>query len=91
MAEPGVVGVAVLPPSPGVNGTVDVAVLGSGFAEIKVDAGYGTIRAGDLLSSSATPGHAMRAFTTKPGTIVGKALEPLESGTGTIRVLLMAR
>jgi len=91
MAEPRVVGLAVLPPSPGADGTSEVAVLGFGFATIKVDAGYGAIVEGDLLTSSATPGHAMLALTAEPGTIVGKALEPLDVGTGTIRVLLMAR
>jgi hypothetical protein len=33
----------------------------------------------------------MRAFEPKPGTILGKALEPLDSGTGLIRVLVMLR
>ncbi len=42
-----------------------------------VDAAYGTIKVGDLLTSSPTPGHAMRADDPKPGTIVGKALQPL--------------
>jgi len=57
----------------------------------KVDAGYGSIRPGDLLTSSPTAGHAMRALETIPGTILGKALEPLDIGTGQIRVLLMLR
>jgi hypothetical protein len=33
----------------------------------------------------------MRAMESIPGTIVGKALEPLETGTGVIRVLVMPR
>ena len=61
------------------------------FALIKVDASHGAILAGDLLTSSPTPGHAMATLAPAPGTIVGKALEPLESGTGVIRVLVMAR
>lgn len=63
----------------------------SGTVPCKVDAGYGAIRPGDLLTTSPTPGHAQRADEALPGTIVGKALESLESGTGTIRVLIMMR
>jgi hypothetical protein len=54
------------------------------------------VRPGDLLTSSATPGHAMRATPIMiddvaiypTGTILGKALEPFESGSGRIRVLV---
>ncbi|HKQ60269.1 MAG TPA: hypothetical protein VJS92_03225 [Candidatus Polarisedimenticolaceae bacterium] len=62
-----------------------------GVVLCKVDAGYGSIRVGDLLTLSPTPGHAMRAIDAAPGTIVAKAAEPLESGTGLIRVLPLAR
>jgi hypothetical protein len=78
-------------PAGNAGGRGDVAVLVSGFATIKVDAGYGSIRAGDLVTSSPTPGDAMLAPAAEPGTIVGKALEPFDAGTGKIRVLLMAR
>ena len=63
----------------------------SGTVPCKVDAGFGAIRPGDLLTTSPTPGHAMRAGDAVAGTIIGKALEPLEDGTGTIRVLVMMR
>jgi len=63
----------------------------AGRVPVKVDAGYGSIRAGDLLTSSPTPGHAMRADDPKPGTIIGKALEGLDAGTGKIRALVMLR
>ncbi len=63
----------------------------SGTVPCKVDAGYGAIRTGDLLMTSPTPGHAMRADDEARGTIVGKALEPLQSGTGAIRILVMLR
>ena len=66
-------------------------MAGGRFAVIKVDAGYGSIQPGDLLVTSPTPGHAMRALEYSPGTIVGKALEPLETGVGAIRVLVMLR
>lgn len=71
---------------------IDIAAVAlSGSVPCKVDAGYGAIRPGDLLTASATPGHAMRADDPLPGTILGKALEPLESGTARIRVLVMLR
>ena len=68
-----------------------VPVALSGLVFCKVDAGYGEIRVGDLLTTSPTPGHAMRSDDPLPGTIIGKALEPLESGTGMIRVLVLVR
>ncbi len=69
-------------------GGVPVAILG--IVACKVSAENGPIRPGDLLVTSATPGHAMRADREKaqPGTILGKALEPLDSGTGLIQVLV---
>jgi hypothetical protein len=71
-------------------------VAQSGRVKVKVDARYGAIKAGDLLVTSPTPGHAMVSTPVKmkgvafhrPGTILGKALEPLASGTGEILVLL---
>jgi hypothetical protein len=62
-----------------------------GLVACKVDAGYGAIRAGDLLTTSPTAGHAMRALEPIPGTILGMAAETLESGTGVIRVLVVPR
>jgi hypothetical protein len=43
------------------------------------------------LMTSPTPGHAMRADDAKPGMILGKAMESLDSGTGLIRILVMLR
>ncbi|GAG19486.1 unnamed protein product, partial [marine sediment metagenome] len=63
----------------------------SGTVQCQVDAGYGAIEVGDLLTTSPTAGHAMRADDPQPGTTVGKALEPLEAGTGSIKVLVMLR
>jgi len=62
----------------------------------KVDASFGPIRPGDLLTTSSNPGHAMRATPVsiagvsfyRPGTIVGKALEACEEGIGLIEVLI---
>jgi hypothetical protein len=81
-----VVGIAL---GPIVNGQVEVAV--GLVASVRVDAGYGAVRAGDLLVSSPAPGAAMRAEGPAAGTILGKALEPLDSGLGTIRVLVVLR
>ncbi len=53
------------------------------------------IAVGDLRVTSATIGHAMRSrpvdvgvAVRRPGTIIGKALEPLTGGRGQILVLL---
>ncbi|MBI2175054.1 MAG: hypothetical protein HYU33_07650, partial [Candidatus Omnitrophica bacterium] len=63
-------------------------VAHSGRVKVKTDAQFGAISVGDLLVSSATTGHAMRSMPVeiggtsihRPGTIVGKALEPLQEG-----------
>lgn len=87
--DPYVVGVVIAPCSLELVRTCPLA--GSGFVRVHVDAGYGAIRSGDLLISSPTPGYAMRSGAAIPGTVIGKALEPLEVGIGTIRVLLSPR
>jgi hypothetical protein len=71
---------------------VNAAVALAGTVRVKADASYGAIRAGDLLSASPTPGHAMRAPDPAPqGAVVGKALEPLVAGQGTITMLVVTR
>ena len=63
---------------------------------VQVDASYGAVRAGDLLVTSPTPGVAMRSHPVeiggiavhRPGTLLGKALEPLAEGQRDILVLL---
>ena len=73
-----------------------VKVAHSGRVKVKVDTSYGPIQVGDLLVTSPTPGHAMRSQPLelggtsihRPGTLLGKALEPLEAGQGEILVLL---
>ena len=67
-----------------------------GRVRVKVDATRAPIAVGDLLVTSDKPGTAMRSIPVdvagislhRPGTIVGKALEPLASGEGEILVLL---
>ncbi len=68
-----------------------VPVATGGTANCRVDASYGPIAPGDLLTTSRTPGHAQRTDNATPGTILGKALEPLDAGTGIIRILVMLR
>jgi len=65
-----------------------VALLGKTFC--KVDADYASIEAGDLLTTSATPGHAMKAADPFKafGSVIGKALRPLKEGTGLIPTLI---
>jgi hypothetical protein len=59
-----------------------------GQVPTKVSTENGPIKIGDLLTTSNTPGHAMKATDPKIGTIVGKALEALPSGKGKIKVLV---
>jgi hypothetical protein len=67
-----------------------VVTLGA-FKLIKVDASFGAIRPGDLLVSSSTPGHAMKGVKPEIGTVIGKALSSLDTGTGAIPVLVQSR
>ncbi|MCI0406482.1 MAG: hypothetical protein L0209_10540 [candidate division Zixibacteria bacterium] len=65
---------------------IPLAVVG--IVPCKVSAEGGPIRPGDLLVTSSTAGHAMRDENPKVGTVLGKALGTLSSGTGVIKVLV---
>ena len=67
-----------------------VVTLGS-FAAIKVDASIRPVKVGDLLVSSSLPGYAMATDSPDSGTMIGKALGSLVSGTGTIPVFVSPR
>lgn len=56
----------------------------------KVDADIAPIIAGDLLTTSATKGHAQKVAdpTKAVGAVLGKALRSLKKGKGTIPVLV---
>jgi hypothetical protein len=58
---------------------------------VKVTDENGPVQPGDLLVSSNKVGHAMRCPEPKTceGAMIGKALEPLEEGTGFILMLVM--
>jgi hypothetical protein len=64
-----------------------IALMGKVFCQ--VDADHGPIRPGDLLTTSSTPGHAMRASDTtrSSGALIGKALGSLDVGKGIIPIL----
>jgi hypothetical protein len=68
------------------TGKIPLAVVG--IVPVKASAENGSIIPGDLLSTSNTTGRAMKATEPRLGTIIGKALECLKSGTGTIRMLV---
>ena len=65
-----------------------IALLGKVYC--KVDASHAAIAIGDLLTTSPTPGHAMRADDPSRafGSVIGKALRPLRDGLGLIPVLI---
>jgi hypothetical protein len=65
-----------------------IALLGKVYC--KVDSQYGAIEVGDLLTTSSTPGHAMKAVDPLKafGTVIGKALCPLAEGQGLIPILI---
>ncbi len=74
-----------------------VAVVG--VVPVKASAENGPIAPGDLLVAAGAPGHAMLSRPVDlggvqlhpTGAVIGKALEPLATGQGLIRVLLTQR
>lgn len=79
----------------GEGGSGKTLVATTGRVRVRVNARL-PIHRGDLLVSSDQPGVAMKSVPVdvggtlvhRPGTVIGKALEPLESGEGEILVLL---
>lgn len=73
---------------PSSTSRMPVALMGKVYC--KVDASPSPIRVGDLLTTSETPGHAMRASDPGRafGSVIGKALGGLAKGTGMIPVLV---
>jgi hypothetical protein len=71
-------------------------VATTGRVKVKVDATRAPIKIGDLLVTSEVAGVAMRSQPLelggvqlhRPGTLIGKALQSLDKGTGEILVLL---
>ena len=96
--DTGVAGVVSAQPGVllGVESRSKEKIATTGRVKVRVDATRAPIRRGDLLVSSDKPGVAMRSEPVmvgevamhRPGTVIGKALEPLPSGEGEILVLL---
>ncbi len=80
----------------GEGGDGKIKVATTGRVKVVADATRAAIKVGDLLVTSDVGGAAMKsvpvdlggALFHRPGTIIGKALEPLASGKGEILVLL---
>lgn len=80
----------------GEAGKGKVLVATTGRVKVKVDATRAPVKVGDLLVTSDREGAAMKSeplmiqgrLFHSPGTLIGKALEPLEKGVGEILVLL---
>jgi hypothetical protein len=64
-----------------------LAVVGK--VHCRVDAQYSPIEVGDLLTTSPTLGHVMKASDPLKafGSVLGKALKPLKEGTGLIPII----
>jgi len=86
--KPGLLGTPHAMSDPEIEREVPLAVVG--VVPCKVTVENGSIATGDLLVSSSTPGYAMKGTNRKRmlGAVVGKALEPLSNGKGTILVLV---
>jgi hypothetical protein len=71
----------------------DVPVGIVGILPTKVSTENGPIRIGDVLTTSTTPGHAMRCDDRLKclGAVLGKAMEPLTEPTGLIKILVTLR
>lgn len=78
----------VLDRQPSQQNRQPIALVGKVYC--KVDANYVPIQVGDLLTTSPTAGHAMRAMDPLRafGAVVGKALRPLTEGQGLIPILV---
>jgi hypothetical protein len=80
----------------GEGGKGKLLVATTGRVKVKVDASSGPIQIGDLLVTGDKQGFAMKSLPVdvggirlhRPGTLIGKALEPLAGGQGEILVLL---
>ena len=70
------------------EGRHPIALCGKAYC--KVDARYSAIEVGDLLTTSETAGHAMKATDQDRafGAVIGKALADLPDGQGLIPILI---
>jgi hypothetical protein len=77
----------------GKDGGRSAAIALVGRTECWVDAGYAPVEIGDLLTTSPTAGHAMKAVDLRRagGCILGEALRPLRAGRGLVPILVVLR
>ncbi|MCB0137575.1 MAG: hypothetical protein KDD75_20900, partial [Caldilineaceae bacterium] len=70
------------------EGDTQVAIAGRVY--VMAEALSSPIRPGDLLTTSALPGHAMKATDRERayGAVIGKALTGLDAGTGFVLVVV---
>ena len=70
------------------DNSLPVALMGRVYC--KVDSRHGAIEVGDLLTTSPTPGHAMKVADPMKafGAVIGKALEPISRRMGMIPILV---
>ena len=70
------------------DGSVPLALTGRCYC--LVDASFGAIEPGDLLTTSTTPGHAMKVTDHERarGAVIGKAMTGLTAGKGHVLVLV---
>jgi hypothetical protein len=70
------------------NGKHPVALTGRVYC--LVDASYGEVKPGDLLTTSPTLGHAMKVtdHDAGRGAIIGKAMTSMQDGKGLVLVLV---
>ena len=70
------------------DGAYPVAL--SGRVYCLADASHGSITPGDLLTSSSTPGHAMKAcdYRRSRAAVIGKAMTGLTDGRGLVLLLV---
>lgn len=68
----------------------DILIAMSGTSYCKVDANFGSIDVGDLITTSSTSGYGMKLTDSSKalGTIVGKSIGKLNSGLGLVPVLI---
>lgn len=62
----------------------------TGRVYVHADASFGANKPGDLLTTSATPGHARKVtdHARAQGAVLGKAMSTLDEGTGFVLVLV---
>jgi hypothetical protein len=67
-----------------------LAIALSGTVYCMVDASYAPVQPGDLLTTSDTPGHGMKAADPARafGAVLGKALRPLSGGRGLVPIIV---